>query len=79
MSAFGIKAVAGHMLTKWRKAQEQRLTPSTSAAAPIVVRKWERPQPDWVKVNIDDELFESIDCIGFRKCGSRVKWTICYS
>ncbi|KAL8155438.1 hypothetical protein AgCh_000723 [Apium graveolens] len=51
---------------EWRNAQKQQLTSGTSIAAPMAVRKWERPQDGWIKVNIEAALFESIDCIRLR-------------
>lgn len=72
-SVFGIKAAALNMLTEWRKAHEQQLTLGTSTGSAIVIRKWEKPQNPWVKINIDaawvkinidEALFEDIDCIG---------------
>ena len=59
-SAFGVKAAALNLLTECKKAQQQM----TSGAAPIAVRKWVRPQTQWVKVNVDAALFEDIECIG---------------
>ncbi|XP_074352483.1 uncharacterized protein LOC141691612 [Apium graveolens] len=44
MSVFGIKAAALNILTEWKQAHEQKMTSGTGGAAPLAVRKWERPQ-----------------------------------
>ena len=64
ISAFGIKAAALNLLGEWKKAHEQQVISGTSAGPSIVIKKWEKPQNPWVKVNIDAALFEDIDCIG---------------
>ncbi|XP_074369140.1 uncharacterized protein LOC141710128 [Apium graveolens] len=61
---FGIKAAALNMLTEWRKAHDQQLNSGNNTGTPLAIRKWEKPQVSWVKINIDDALFEDIDCIG---------------
>lgn len=61
---FGIKAAALNMLTEWRKAHEQQVQPGTSTGTTLAIRKWEKPQDSWVKINIDAALFEDIGCIG---------------
>lgn len=53
MSVFGIKAAA----------QEQQIMVGTMMVAPIVTKKWEKPQHPWVKINIDAALFADIECI----------------
>lgn len=60
---FGIKAAAVNMLTEWRKAHDQKLSSGNNTGTPLEIRKWEKPQDSWVKINIDAALFEDIDCI----------------
>lgn len=31
----------------------------------VAVRRWEKPQDSWVKINIDAALLEDVGCIGF--------------
>ncbi|KAL8114292.1 hypothetical protein AgCh_021227 [Apium graveolens] len=52
------------MLTEWRKAHDQQLNSGNNTGTPLTIRKWEKPQVSWVKINIDAALFEDIDCIG---------------
>ncbi|XP_074346278.1 uncharacterized protein LOC141685053 [Apium graveolens] len=72
MSSFGIKAAATNLLTEWRKAQAEKLCDVSHTRRPIVVSKWEKPQQNWVKINIDAALFEDIGYIGM---GSIVRGT----
>lgn len=53
MSVFGIKSAALNLLAEWKMAHAQQILSSTSTSAPMAIRKWEKPQHPWVKVNID--------------------------
>lgn len=64
MSSFGIKAAAANLLVEWRKAHTEKMCESNHIRRPIAVSNWEKPQQDWVKVNIDAALFEDIGYIG---------------
>lgn len=64
MSAFGTKATGLNLLAEWKKAHEQQDNSIPNRGTSIAVRKWEKPQNMWVKVNIDVAIFEDINCIG---------------
>ncbi|XP_074327738.1 uncharacterized protein LOC141665650 [Apium graveolens] len=64
MSSFGIKAAVSNLLIKWRKAQDEKLCDVSHTRRSIAVSKWEKPQQNWVKINIDAALFEDIGYVG---------------
>ncbi|XP_074361914.1 uncharacterized protein LOC141702127 [Apium graveolens] len=55
---------AANLLIEWRKAQAEKLCDVSHTRRPIAVSTWEKPQQNWVKINIDAALFEDIGYVG---------------
>lgn len=62
VSIFGTTSSAMNLLTDWKTAQVDHV--KHASASNINVRRWQAPQQNWVKINMDAAIFADIRTIG---------------
>lgn len=62
MSVFGTTSAAMNLLSDWKAAQVERA--NSAPAATSSIRRWQAPEHDWVKINIDAATVADIRKIG---------------